>query len=359
MRRLWVLMMLFVLLPVCALAAPGMPYVPETLMQVAPLSEGARAVVGILYPALLSCQAQIDLPEGTLYTDADAAFQSLTRDYPELFHLETTCAIYYRQDRPEYAIQVQPGYLMTAAEYEGQRMRLVETAGQLVNSVSGTEAERAEALHDLLCERATYDESELLEADNTAVGALVDGVTRCEGYAKALALLYRMAGIPCGVVIGEGIDETGLSRHAWNVAVIEGIPTLIDATWNDRKDGGNTHWYYGLTDWMMAADHRPDSGQNIPACTSVMLNWHARRGLLVSGETGVYAALGRFAREGEVSVRFADAALYADFNARMNAWFQDYNARYPEEAFYGPYGVIYVDEQLCLRLRALEEEPDQ
>lgn len=356
MRRLWIAIMLLVWAPVCALAAPETPYAPETVVQTAALSDGAQAALEVLYPAIRACRTSIDLPSGTGYDDVNIVMRSLTRDYPELFHLENTWTIAYRQDRPEYATQVLPEYRMTAEEYAAALMRLMEVAEGMAGGVPGREADRAEALHDLLCERTMYDQSELGEADNTAVGAMLDGVTRCEGYAKALALLYRLAGVPCGVVTGEAVDETGVARHAWNVAVIEGQPTLIDATWNDQEADGNTHWYYGLTDWMMAADHTPDPDLTVPECISMTVNWHARRGLLASDEAGLYAALRRFARDGEVSVRFADAAFYADVEARMNEWFQAYNEQYPEETFYGRYGVISSDEQLCMRLRAMEEE---
>lgn len=355
MRRFLMMATLLVWLPVCALAAPQTPYAPETVLQTATLSEGAAAVLETLYPAVRACQAQIDLPGGTSYDDLNAAMRSLTRDYPELFHLDNTWTIAYRQDRPEYATQVMPGYLATAGAYDALLARLLEVAGQMARGVYGMEADRAEALHDALCDRAMYDGSETEEADNTAVGALLDGVTRCEGYAKGLALLYRLAGIPCGVVTGEAWDETGVSRHAWNVAVIEGQPTLIDATWDDQEDG-NTHWYDGLTTWMMAADHAPDPELAVPECTSVTGNWHARRGLLVSDEAGILNALRRFANDGEVSIRFADAAIYADFNDRTNDWFQAYNAQYPEETFYGRYGVIFSDAQRCVRLAQMEEE---
>lgn len=356
MRRLWGLLILLVWLPSCALATPDTPYAPETVVQTADLREGALAALEVLYPAIRACEERIDLPGGMLYDDVNAAMQSLSRDYPELFHLDNTWSIAYRQDRPEFAIQVVPAYLVTGAAYDALLARLLETASLLVRGVTGGEADRAEALHDLLCDRATYDQSETGEADNTAVGALLDGVTRCEGYAQALALLYRLAGVPCGVVTGEASDETGVSRHAWNVAVIEGQPTLIDATWDDQEDNGNTHWYMGLTTWMMAADHTPDPELTVPECTSLTVNWHARRGLLVTDEAGIFAALGRFAQEGEASIRFADAALFDDFNERMNDWFQAYNAQNPQNAFYGRYGVIFSAEQLCMRLRVMEAE---
>lgn len=358
MRRVMAGLLMLLLMPVCAMAAPDTPYAPETVLQTEPLSDGALAALEGLYPAIRRCEEQIELPEGTRYDDVSAAMSCLSRNYPELFHLRNEWAIGYFQDAPAYATVVKPAYTMSYWEYESVLSRLLETARNMAVVVSGSQADRAETLHDLLCERASYDRSETLDADNTAVGALLVGVTRCEGYAQALSLLYRLSGIPCGVVTGDAGTGLDVSRHAWNAAVIDGTPTLIDATWNDQE--GNscvTHWYYGLTDAMMAADHVPDPEFSLPVMNAITVNWHARRGLLVTDSAGLYAAIRRFALEGEISIRFADSALYADFISRTNDWLNDYNAMSaPGEAFYGSFGVIFADEQLCAMLAAVEVE---
>ena len=356
MRRWLAMVAVFFWLPALALAVPETPYAPETVMRTVDLPEAALAALDVLYPAVRGCEEKIDLPGGTRYDDVTAAMQSLSRDYPELFHLENAWTIVYRQSEPEYATQVIPGYRMSPEAYRASLERLLQTARDMVGRTAGSQADRAEALHDRLCDGASYDGSETGEADNTAVGALLNGVTRCEGYAGGLALLYRLAGIPCGVVIGDAGDAESVSRHAWNVAVLDGQPTLIDATWNDQEEGGNTHWYYGLTDWMMAADHTPDPDMALPACTSLAVNWHARRGLLAADGAGIDAALRWFQQSGEVSIRFADAAVYADFDERINDWFSAYNVAHPDAPFYGYYGVIASEAQLCVRLRAMEED---
>lgn len=357
MRRVMAGLLALLLMPVCALAAPDTPYAPETVLQTAPLSDGALAALDVLYPAIRRCEAQIELPGGTLYEDASAAMRCLSRNYPELFHLENEWTIGYYQAAPAYATMVKPAYAMTAWEYEATLTRLLEAARSMTASVSGAQTDDAEILHDLLCEAASYDRSETLDADNTAVGALLMGVTRCEGYAQALSLLYRLAGISCGVVAGEVGVAPDITRHAWNAAVIDGMPTLIDATWNDQEENGCvTHWYYGLMDAMMAADHVPDPEFSLPVMNGIAVNWHARRGLLVTDSAGLYAAIRRFALEGEVSIRFADPALYDDLIDRTNDWLREYNATCgPGETFYGSYGMIFSDEQHCAMLRRTEE----
>ena len=354
MRRLLAAVTLLVWLPVCALAAPETPYAPETVLQTVPLSDRAQAALEALYPAILRGEETIDLPDKTDYDDANAAMRCLSRNYPELFHLGNTWSVGYYQSAPEYATTVSPTYRMATPEYEARLSRLLEAARAMAGGVTGTQTERAEALHDLLCQRTDYDQSENEARDNTVYGALVDGVTRCEGYAQALSLMYRLAGIPCGTVSGDTFEGEEVIRHAWNVAVIDGTPALIDATWNDQ-DGGNTHWYYGVTAEMMAVDHVPDEEFVLPECASLAVNWHARRGLLVGNAMELLAALKRFARSGEVSIRFTDEALFRDVTARTNDWFSEYNAAsLPSEAFYGAYSVIASEAQRCVMLRRTE-----
>lgn len=358
MRRIVAVLLALLMLPVGALAASGMPYAPETVLHTALMSEGVLVAIGTLYPAILRGEELIELPDGMRYDDVNAAMNCLSRNYPELFHLENNWAIGYYQDTPAFATVVRPSYTMSPAEHEALLARLLETAQGMVDAAAGSQADRAEVLHDWLCERVAYDRSETLEADNTAVGALLMGESRCEGYALSLTLLYRLAGIPCGVVTGDaGIGED-VQRHAWNAAVIDGSTVLIDATWDDQEENGCvTHWYYGLTATQMAADHSADPEFNLAAADSMAVNWHARRGLLVSERTGLLAAIGRFAVEGEVSIRFTDAALYADLVARTNEWIDEYNAMSaPGEAFYGSYGMIWSEEQQCVLLRTVKED---
>ena len=79
--------------------------------------------------------------------------------------------------------------------------------------------------------------------------------------------------------------------------------------------------------------------------------------MLLSGSDEILYALGRFAQKGEVSVRFADEALYADFRDRTNDWFSQYNAACsPGEAFYGAYSLIFSDAQRCLQLWRTQED---
>ena len=95
-----------------------------------------------------------------------------------------------------------------------------------------TERERAAALYGYLTETVQYDRryysdrAHMPFESQTALGALRDGVAVCGGYALALELLFREAGIPCYTVSG----KCGGENHMWNIARLDGKWLWFDAT---------------------------------------------------------------------------------------------------------------------------------
>lgn len=253
-------LLLCVFVPLAACAETELPYDGSTVLSGYALTDTQQALAEALYGPLLRGETRIALPQGTRYDDVTAAMASLTWDYPELFHLDGRYTVSYYRDDPDLATAVRPVYAMDAETAETYRAQMLAIAGELLRQDASPEG-----LHDALLARVEYaDDGSVLS--HGAAGALVDGRAVCEGYADALTLLYRMAGIPCGVVEGDvwGGPEAGWQRHAWNIAMPEGTYTLIDPTWNDFPGGARR--YFGLSTAEMAADHVPLAGLTLPEC---------------------------------------------------------------------------------------------
>ena len=344
MIALWAAVFLLFALPA---AGEELPYDPDTLLSVLPLTQSQQDLADFLYGPVFRGESPIALPPGTRYADVAPALNALTQDHPELFHLGTEYRISYYTSAPEIATQVELTYRVSPEEAASLRAQLYIRAGLMV-------AENPDplALHDALCAAVTYGGDG--ELRHTAVGALLQGEATCEGYAQALTLLCRMAGVPCGVIVGDATDDAGATqRHAWNIADIGGF-TLIDPTWNDQSHlGVNTHWYYGLSTVQMAADHTPDGEQAVPLCGD-QANWHTRQGLVIATEEQLDAALRVFSREGEINLRFTDGALYIRAAHDAYALLDDFSRRCPEDAFYGGYSLMYSDAQMCVILQRTE-----
>ncbi len=98
-------------------------------------------------------------------------------------------------------------------------------------------------IHDYLCDTVVYD----LNAPyaHEPYGALVDGKAVCEGYAEAFKLLCDRFGIPCAVILGEGVVSSGSEPHMWNYVQMEdGYWYAVDVTWDDRP--GEPYYDYFL-----------------------------------------------------------------------------------------------------------------
>ena len=102
-------------------------------------------------------------------------------------------------------------------------------------------------------------------ADSTAHAALVMGSADATGYAQALEALMTAAGLECRVVAAED--------GAWNVALLDGEWTHIDAFMDDCEGGFGRH--FALTDAAMARDHSLTDPE-LPACTGTAANYYVR-----------------------------------------------------------------------------------
>ena len=94
------------------------------------------------------------------------------------------------------------------------------------------------ALNDWLVGNTVYD-ADLLYC--SPEGVLARGKGTCESYQRAYAMLLGRAGIE-----NDRAEGTG---HTWNLAKLNSHWVHIDPTWNDSED---THFYFGVTDQMMA-----------------------------------------------------------------------------------------------------------
>ena len=347
MRKLLVLLSVLSLL-LSSAQALTLPYAEDTVLSVLSLTDAQRSLADFLYTPVFNGQERIELPKGTRYADVSAAMTTLMQDYPELFHLDRNYSVGYYTNAPETATYVEPTYRMSAAEAAEIRAVLYAQAYLFADRHRS-----AEALHDALLERVTYGGA--TELRHTAVGTLLEGEATCEGYAQGLTLLYRMAGIPCGVVTGTAVDSSGRREaHSWNIANLNGC-TLIDATWNDQGSLGlNTHWYFGLSTQQMGTDHFPDADQRIPACGD-QANWHRVRGYVISTAAEAEAAMRRLINAGQVNLRITSTTLYHTLARDTYSFLDGYNRQHPQDGFYGAYRIITSDAQQCVILQRTSE----
>ena len=109
-----------------------------------------------------------------------------------------------------------------------------------------TDIATALAIHDALCARITYVDDESTEEDDCCIGALLDGRANCDGYADALLLVGKLAGLNVRYQHGDSL-KGGLgslfSTHMWNLVEIDDTWRMIDVTWDDLGDQSCYLWF--------------------------------------------------------------------------------------------------------------------
>lgn len=91
-----------------------------------------------------------------------------------------------------------------------------------------TDIEKADAIHDYLCENIEYDDS-FASGSYTAYGALTTGRAVCQGYSAAFNTLCKTAGVKALAVAN--------NNHMWNVVLSDGQMYHYDATFDDAGVG--------------------------------------------------------------------------------------------------------------------------
>ena len=301
---LCVVLMLFTAPTLLAQQEPDTPYPAETMLSVRMMPPGERSLRNFLYPKLMAQEGSIQLPAGTSYNLLVQTLDNMRNDYPELFHIESY-RVHYQRNQPDVAQSISPNYLCSAEEASALRKQLLETAQSWVN-----ENPDPLALYERLVLNATYSPDSMWQ--HTAVGALLYGEATCAGYAQAISLLYRLAGIPCATIIGEASDtsgETGL--HAWNVTNFG----FLDATWGAAFDGHVFHSNYAMGEADMSIDHTPNRGYTFPDLSGVP-NYYQAHGLYVSTEQELLTQLMRLVDGETVEIQLSPD-LYARYTAAM------------------------------------------
>ncbi len=317
MRKMLILLAaVIMLLPWAAQAADNPCYDGSAVLSTIPATRNQRELAAALYEPIANCEASIRLPANTKYEDLKIAMRILFHDYPELFHYSGQYVSYRSNADETLCTKIEPVYNYSRSEYNAMSAQLWKKIDAILDQCNTiTEA------HDYVVDHVTYRKQE--DLDQTAYGALINGAAQCAGYTDAITLLFRRAGIPCGLVSGTARHDNGSTvSHTWNIVDLGGI-SYIDATWNDLEPYANTHWYYCIDAKLMHRNHTPEYPDQVSAGVSGR-DWHTQNGLYVTDRKSMFAALQKLAENNEVSLRLSDE-MYTLLREKKTAQFQAYN----------------------------------
>ncbi len=109
------------------------------------------------------------------------------------------------------------------------------------------DSEKELAIHDWLTAHMEYDER--VVTGHPGWSMMTEGRGTCEGYAEAMYVMCRLAGLDVSIITG----YAGGQSHVWLLIRLDGSLYHVDPTWDDN--GEQSHCWYNLPDEEMAQDH--------------------------------------------------------------------------------------------------------
>lgn len=281
------------------------------------LSKDAKIAYTRILNAIADHPEEIEIPPLDEETFSEM-FQALSYDNPSLLCMENESELVTRGAKAYFC----PQYRTDAETCRAETDALLSAAQEVLKQAQGlaTDYDKELFFHDYICQTVDYT----LENDDvgySAYDALVSKTAVCEGYSRALQLLFDLSGIPNLLVTGVSVNDAGEREgHMWNLVSIGGAYYHVDATWDDldaEEIHHISHAYFNVTDEMIAADHE-DIVPAAIACTSTAANYFVRSGLYFTAyDAACTAAMTRAAANAmdngslTFEVRFADAETFA------------------------------------------------
>lgn len=182
-------------------------------------------------------------------------------------------------------------YVKLYIEYyfnENQRYALDQKVNTILRNIitaGMSEYDIVAAVHDYVVNNTEFQNyfSTADEQIFTAYGALIDGQALSQGYAEAVNLLLKKAGVQSRIVEGEAYSYNAWSTHTWNIVKIDGKYYHLDAAFDDPyMQGGSQvlrYEYLNITDTEMSYSHRWNTTE-YPPCTETEHNYFYINGLI-------------------------------------------------------------------------------
>ena len=136
----------------------------------------------------------------------------LRLDHPEIFYVTGfSCRVHPAASTVEFL----PQYLFDKGKIrEHQRAMSARIAKLARPAMDKSEVEKERYIHDFICQNVRYDKLKK-PYSHEILGPLGQGVSVCEGIAKAVKALCDALGLWCIVVISENNPDRGIRyRHA-------------------------------------------------------------------------------------------------------------------------------------------------
>ena len=218
----------------------------------------------------------------------DRVYNMCMRDHPEFFYSQGYSFTKHTKNDVIQSISFSPNYTYSEKEVNIRKEAIDQYVNHCLSSLSAEsdEYEKVKYVYDYIVKNTTY---ETQAPDNQNIcSVFLNGVSVCQGYAKATQYLLQHLGIQTTLVTGT-IQKTG-EGHAWNLVRIDGDYYYVDTTWGDASYTQNaeshgteypevTYDYLNITTEELSRTHSISEIMSLPVCDSKKANYYVREGL--------------------------------------------------------------------------------
>lgn len=213
---------------------------------------------------LQSLAASFPVPKLSERELADIYFM-IRMDCPEIFY---SVKYKYRYYQDSSTVEMIPEYLFDRSKIKDHQKAMKARVEKLARpAMKYTDLEKEKYIHDFICQNVRYDKLKK-PYSHEIIGPLGQGVSVCEGIAKAVKILCDALGIWCIIALSDANPEKNIKyRHTWNILRINGQYYHLDATFDNTLGNSSEirYDYFNLNDKQLFRDHEPVIWK-VPAC---------------------------------------------------------------------------------------------
>ena len=199
------------------------------------LSEEEKLVYDVVYSGMKNKQTTIKFSSLDGYFGSESEMKnilsnsvfSVLRDHPELFMYNSGYTYEYNTELEADSVALKFDFNIEPKSALLMQQEIDNVVNKIIEEVrSLDDYGKSKYVYTYLAQNTTYSDGDNM---HNMYGPLVDGLSKCDGYARAYMYIMQKCGIEVGYVCGMGKDEL----HAWNTVKINGNWYYVDCTWGD------------------------------------------------------------------------------------------------------------------------------
>lgn len=252
------------------------------------LSADEQDIYSQVYTAIASRQTDFYVQAPNLDC-VDPIIECVMNDHPEFFWLSGEASISGTSGPGSKHIVLSTN--LDLSMIDAQQALIDSEAGAYLSMISPdmSDYDKVRIAYEFVVNNNDY----VLDADQNQniQSSMINHQSVCSGYAREMQYLLNEAGIFCSYITGYVPGDSGSPEpHAWNLVLIDGEYTYVDATWGDPYYGGEpagdrptiSYSFLCMTsDEMDRLGYQPDPGYSIPQVTSNTWDYYVLNGWYV------------------------------------------------------------------------------